>query len=158
MKMPPITGSLKTYPGLGRTRRPGMEGVPRDLLEAALSVAGNSYAPYSRFRVASAVRDDRGRVYAGVNVENSSYGLTICAERVAVFNAVAHGARSITEVLVLALDADYPIPPCGACLQVIAEFANPEARIYMVSWRTGRAITARLGDLIRAPFRLRSEE
>lgn len=135
-----------------------MNGVPRDLLEAALSVAWNSYAPYSRFRVASSVRDDRGRVFAGVNVENSSYGLTICAERAAVFNAVTHGSRRIVEVLVLALDSDYPVPPCGACLQVLSEFAEPETRIYMVSWRTGRSMTARLSDLVRLPFRLRSEE
>lgn len=135
-----------------------MNGVPRDLLEAALSVAGNSYAPYSRFRVAAAVRDERGRVFNGVNVENSSYGLTICAERAAIFNAVAHGSKRIVEMLVLALDSEYPIPPCGACLQVLSEFAGPDTVIYMVSWSTGRSMTARLGDLVKIPFRLRSEE
>ncbi len=135
-----------------------MEAPPRDLLSAALSVAGNSYAPYSDFHVAAAVRDDRGRVFPGVNVENSSYGLTVCAERVAVFNAVTHGARRIVEVLVLALDSDDPIPPCGACLQVISEFAQPNALIHMMSWRTGRYVRARLGDLLPSPFKPRSVE
>lgn len=132
--------------------------LPRDLLEAALSVAGNSYAPYSRFRVASAVRDDRGRIFVGVNVENASYGLTICAERVAIFNAVTHGARRIREVLVLAMDSAEPIPPCGACLQVIAEFADGDPVIYMVSAKTWKHRIARLSQLLTSPFGLRSEE
>lgn len=135
-------------------------GVPRDLLEAALSVAGNAYAPYSNFRVAAAVRDERGRIYPGVNVENSSYGLTVCAERAAVFNAVAHGARKIREVLVLALDSDEPIPPCGACLQVLSEFGDENLVIHMVSWRTGRVKTSTLGRLLPSRFSLggRSKE
>lgn len=131
-----------------------MAGVPGDLLEAALSVSWNSYAPYSGFRVAAAVRDERGRIHVGVNVENSSYGLTVCAERAAVFNAVAHGARRIREVLVLALDSDKPIPPCGACLQVISEFGGDDTIIYMASWRTGELEARRLGELLPARFKL----
>ena len=130
-----------------------MPGPPRDLLEAAARVIGNAYAPYSRFRVASAVRAGSGRVYVGVNVENSSYGLTVCAERVAVFNAVSSGEREITEVLV-AVEAEEPVPPCGACLQVISEFAGPDARIHMVSLKTGRYTEARLADLLPRAFRL----
>lgn len=128
--------------------------VPGELLEAALSVSGNSYARYSGFRVAAAVRDERGRVFSGVNVENSSYGLTVCAERVAVFNAVTHGAREIKDVLVLALDSDYPVPPCGACLQVLREFSSGDAIVYMVSGRTWRCRVMRLGELLPLGFTL----
>ena len=132
--------------------------APKRLLEAAYSVADNSYAPYSGFRVASAVLDDRGRIFTGVNVENSSYGLTICAERAAIFNAVTHGARRIREVLVYARDSEEPVPPCGACLQVIAEFGGPDTVIHMVSG-SGAYRKAKLSDLLTTPFRWgRSEE
>jgi len=124
---------------------------PKKLLEAALSVADNSYAPYSRFRVASAVLDGEGRVFTGVNVENSSYGLTVCAERTAIFNAVTHGAKKIREVLVYARDSEEPVPPCGACLQVIAEFGSADTLIHMVSG-TGKYRRARLGELLTSPF------
>lgn len=127
--------------------------IPEDLLDAARSVIENSYAPYSGIHVAAAVRSASGRIYVGVNVENSSYGLTICAERVAVFNAVTHGERRIVEVLI-ASDTDTPIPPCGACRQVLAEFAGPEARVYSVSLVTGRWRVWRLGDLLPDAFRL----
>ncbi|NOZ31455.1 MAG: cytidine deaminase [Crenarchaeota archaeon] len=129
--------------------------MPRDLFNAALSVSRNSYAPYSNFHVAAAVRDEHGRVFAGVNVENSSYGLTMCAERVAVFNAVTQGARRIREVLVLALDSDEPVPPCGACLQVLSEFGDDDTVVYMVSWKSGRIDVKRLRELLPSRFRLR---
>ena len=132
--------------------------APKRLLEAAYSVADNSYAPYSRFRVASAVLDEKGRIFTGVNVENSSYGLAICAERAAIFNAVTHGARGIREVLVYARDSEEPVPPCGACLQVIAEFGGPDTVIHMVS-ASGAYRRARLRELLTTPFRWgRSEE
>ncbi len=130
-----------------------MVAPPGDLLEAASRIVGNAYAPYSGFRVAAAVRAGSGRVYTGVNVENSSYGLTVCAERVAVFSAVAAGERAVAEVLV-AVEADEPVPPCGACLQVISEFAGPDTRIHMVSLSTGRYREARLGELLPKAFRL----
>jgi len=133
-------------------------GPPRDLLEAALSVAHNAYAPYSGFRVAAAVRDERGLVYAGVNVENSSYGLTVCAERNALFQAVARGARRIVEVLVVALDSEEPVYPCGACLQVLAEFSDGSTLVHALSWKTMRYSKAVLRDLLPRPFGLRSEE
>ena len=135
---------------------PGMSetSVPRDLLEAALSVLNNAYAPYSKFRVASAIRDSKGRIFVGVNVENSSYGLTVCAERIAVFSMVTRGGRVVREVLVLAGDSEEPVPPCGACLQVLAEFADPETTIYMVSGVTGKHRVAQLRDLLPSAFRL----
>ncbi|MEB3851308.1 MAG: cytidine deaminase [Desulfurococcales archaeon] len=130
-----------------------MQGVPRDLLEAARRVIGNAYAPYSGFRVAAAVRGGSGRVYIGVNVENASYGLTICAERAAVAAAVAAGERSIGEVLILS-EAEEPIPPCGACRQVLAEFAGPETPVYSVSLATGKSAVWTLGELLPFAFKL----
>ncbi len=131
-----------------------MEGVPGDLLSGARRVIANAYAPYSGFRVVAAVRAGSGRVYVGVNVENSSYGLTVCAERVAVFNAVANGEREIKEILV-AVEAEDPVPPCGACLQVLSEFADPETPVYMVSLSTGKVVKARLGELLPRAFKFR---
>ncbi|ESQ24642.1 MAG: cytidine deaminase, homotetrameric [uncultured Acidilobus sp. JCHS] len=126
-----------------------MQEVPQDLLEAALSIIKNAYAPYSGYRVAAAVRASSGRVYRGVNVENSSYGLTVCAERVAIFNAVTEGERSIKEVLVL-VERGPPAPPCGACLQVISEFGDDNTVIYSASLEGG-VMKWRLKDLL--PFR-----
>lgn len=99
------------------------------LLEAARKSLERAYAPYSRFKVAAAVLDDQGRVHTGVNVENLSYGLSICAERAAIFAAVAAGARRITAVAVTSSAAEL-LSPCGACRQVIAEFAPPEAPVF----------------------------
>ncbi|HEX5459242.1 MAG TPA: cytidine deaminase [Steroidobacteraceae bacterium] len=102
---------------------------PDALLTLARECLERSYAPYSRFPVAAAVVDDRGRVFTGVNVENISYGLSMCAERVAIFTAVAAGARRITALAVTATGAEL-LSPCGACRQVVAEFAPPEIPIY----------------------------
>lgn len=119
-----------------------------ELVEAAKSVLKNAYAPYSGFRVAAVVKTKSGRIYTGVNVENASYGLTICAERVAVFKAVSEGDREI-ETVVVYTDTDEPVAPCGACRQVIAEF-NPNARIVMAS-RT-KVEEAALKDLLPKAF------
>lgn len=123
----------------------------REILEILEKVIVNSYSPYSGFRVASAVVCDDGRVYTGVNVENSSYGLSMCAERVAVFKAVSEGCRRISRVYVTS-DHDKPIPPCGACLQVISEF-SPEgsAEIVMLS-KAGEVVRKRLADMLTMLF------
>lgn len=105
-----------------------------DLVESAKRAIANAYAPYSEFRVSSVVKTKSGKTYVGVNVENSSYGLTICAERVAVAKAVSEGDREV-EVVVVYTEANEPVYPCGACRQFIAEF-NPEALIVVV-WRGG---------------------
>jgi len=106
--------------------------IRQKLFEAARGVWGKSYAPYSKFMVASAVLSE-GKIFTGVNVENISYGLTICAERNAIFNMVTNGHRKIDAILVMTEKGE--TPPCGACRQVMAEFgenfpvliANPEA-------------------------------
>jgi cytidine deaminase len=102
---------------------------PNGLIAQARACLDQAYAPYSRFPVAAAVVDDSGRIFMGVNVENASYGLTMCAERVAIFSAIAAGARKIVAVAVTSRNA-VSLPPCGACRQVMAEFCDPEALVY----------------------------
>nr|WP_298681187.1 cytidine deaminase [uncultured Treponema sp.] len=99
------------------------------LFEQAMEAAKNAYAPYSHFRVGAALLLDDGCVVTGVNVENRSYGLTNCAERTAVFSAVAMGKKNFTAIAIATPDADYPVGPCGACRQVISEFMKPEAPV-----------------------------
>ena len=92
------------------------------LVELAKKARANAYAPYSGFSVGAAVLAADGRVFSGCNIENASYGLTNCAERTAIFSAVAAGARELVALAVVA-DGELPCSPCGACRQVIAEFA-----------------------------------
>jgi cytidine deaminase len=102
------------------------------LIAQARDVAGRAYAPYSNFRVGAAVRDALGNVYVGCNVESVSYGLSMCAERNAIFGAVAAGAsRPFSALAVTCLDASGPCMPCGACRQVMDEHLAAEAPIYV---------------------------
>jgi cytidine deaminase len=101
-----------------------------DLLRKANDAAAGAYCPYSKFRVGAAVLAE-GKVYTGCNVENASFGLTVCAERVAIFNAISAGAKSIAKIAVTCPDAGKDAPssermPCGACRQVMAEFSTPD--------------------------------
>jgi len=95
----------------------------RELIEAATAARARAYAPYSRFNVGAAVLGADNQIYLGCNVENASFGLTICAERVAVTNAVAHGCREFVALAVVAETDSGPVTPCGACRQVLAEFS-----------------------------------
>jgi cytidine deaminase len=123
-----------------------------DLLEQlARTVRAAAYAPYSRFPVGAAVEDARGRRYAGVNVENSSYGLTLCGERNAIGQMVADGGTRVLRVVVVA-DSDKPTTPCGACRQVIAEFAEPDAEVVLVNLRDDARQSFRLADLLPHGF------
>jgi cytidine deaminase len=93
----------------------------RELLDLARHAFASAHAPYSNFRVGAAVVDELGRVHTGCNVENVSYGLTMCAERSAIFTAIGAGARRICRVAVAA-EQEHPVMPCGACRQVLVEF------------------------------------
>ncbi len=120
------------------------------LAAAARAASANAYCPYSRFRVGAAVQADDGRVFTGCNVENASFGLTLCAERAAIGQAVAAGARVLVAVALFTATAE-PASPCGACRQVIAEFGTAE----VMACCDGRA-TARWSadELLPGAFRL----
>jgi cytidine deaminase len=101
-----------------------------DLLQIANKVKSNSYSPYSKFRVGAVLVTEKGEMYTGVNVENSSYGLTNCAERTAVFKAVTEGEKEFKSI-VLVSDAEDFITPCGACRQVLMEICGNDLEVVM---------------------------
>lgn len=101
------------------------------LIGAARSAQKKAYCPYSRYPVGAAVLMESGKMYTGCNVENASFGLSCCAERVAIFNAVNHGDKKIRALAIVAKSAK----PCGACRQVIVEFAPKDAEIIYVDWQ-----------------------
>ena len=119
------------------------------LASAALAARENAHAPYSHFRVGAALEDDSGRVHSGCNVENATYGLTLCAERVAVFKAISEGARKFRRIAIAA-DTDELTPPCGACRQILWEFCG-DIEILLVNPR-GKSETLQLKDLFPRAF------
>jgi homotetrameric cytidine deaminase len=123
------------------------------LVDAATAAREHAYAPYSRFRVGAAILLRDGRVVVGANVENASFGLTVCAERNAIAAAVSAGAEPGAVVAIaIAADADQPTPPCGACRQVLAEFGTPETTIILVNVRDGSLARHELGALLPNAF------
>lgn len=119
------------------------------LVAAARVARGHAVATYSHFQVGAALRTRSGRIYTGCNVENASYGLTMCAERVALFKALSEGEREFVAVVVVA-DTEAPTPPCGACRQLLWEFCG-DVPVVMA---TPARIAARhqMKDLLPLPF------
>ncbi|HYA16176.1 MAG TPA: cytidine deaminase [Bryobacteraceae bacterium] len=119
------------------------------LIAAAIAVRENAHAPFSKFKVGAAVLDSEGRIHTGCNVENATYGLTICAERVAIFKAISEGGRGFSRVVVVA-DTENLTPPCGACRQILWEFCG-DVEIVLANL-DGRTETLRLGALFPRAF------
>ncbi len=103
------------------------------LVREAQRAAENSYAPYSAFHVGAALLSEDGTIFRGANVENRSYGLSICAERSALVSAVSAGHTRFTAIAIFSPDSPYPISPCGACRQVLSEFLSPDTPLHFVS-------------------------
>lgn len=120
------------------------------LRDAAFAALERSHAPYSGFPVGAALRAGNGVVVQGCNVENASYGLGICAERVAVFSAIITGTGNFSAIAI-ATEAEEPAPPCGACLQVLAEFASMDLVVHSYC-RNGAEASWSLGSLLPHPF------
>jgi cytidine deaminase len=123
------------------------------LLQAARKAMGHAYAPYSQFRVGAALLTSKGKVFAGCNVENASYGLSNCAERTAIFAAIAQSGPGLN-ILAIAVVNDQGVPcsPCGACRQVIYEF-GPEATVFFQSSKGWKQ--SHMTELLPEGFRLK---
>lgn len=119
------------------------------LLEAALTARGHAHAVFSDFKVGAAIEDSAGVIHTGCNIENATYGLTICAERVAVFKAMSEGARRFRRVAVAA-DTNVLTPPCGACRQILWEFCG-DVEVTLVNL-AGKTEVFRMKDLFPRPF------
>lgn len=119
------------------------------LISAASRARENSHAPYSQFRVGAALRANSGRIFTGCNIENSSFGLTVCAERVAVFKALSEGERRFDAIAVVA-DTERLTPPCGACRQILWEFCR-DAEVVLANL-SGQITMRRVPDLLPDAF------
>lgn len=119
------------------------------LLDAALRAREHAHAQYSDFKVGAALEDISGRIHTGCNIENATYGLTMCAERVAIFKAMSEGARRFRRIAVAA-DTDVLTPPCGSCRQLLWEFCG-DLEVTLVNLQ-GKTETLRMKDLFPRPF------
>jgi len=119
------------------------------LIAAAKAARLKAHAPFSNFKVGCAIEDENGRVFTGCNVENASYGLSLCAERVAVFKAISEGAGKLQRVAVVA-DTEMLTPPCGACRQILWEFCG-DAELALENL-TGKRDTLTIKQILPRPF------
>ena len=126
-----------------------MKHADEELIEAARAVRENSYAPFSNFRVGAALETDDGEVIAGCNVESASYGLTVCAERVAIWKAISQGKRKIKHIAVVA-DTEELTPPCGVCRQIIWEFGG-DIPVILANLK-GKTEVVQMKDLLPRAF------
>lgn len=126
-----------------------MKNTKKELIEAAREVRERAFAPYSNFKVGAAVRTKSGKIYTGCNVESASYGLTVCAERVAIWKAVSEGEKQFTEIAVVA-DTEELTPPCGVCRQIIWEFGGDIPITF--SNLNGKSETVNMSELLPRAF------
>src|ERR1700723_2480796 len=120
------------------------------LIEAATKARENAHAPFSKFKVGAALLAKSGKVYGGCNVENASYGLTCCAERIAIFKAISEGERGGFDAIAVVADTDALTPPCGACRQLIWEFCG-DVPVILANLK-GKTETLQMRDLFPKPF------
>ena len=109
-----------------------------------------AHAPYSKFKVGASLRSNDGRIFSGCNIENASYGATVCAERTAIWKAVSEGVKTFTDIVVVAKSKKL-VPPCAQCLQVMAEFCSPNMKIHLAT-PSGVKRTYRLKQILPHPF------
>ena len=126
----------------------GEQALQDSLQRQALEIRQRAYVPYSHFAVGAAVEAASGKIFCGCNVENASYGLTVCAERIAIFNAVAAGETRLQRLAVVA-DSPEPVAPCGACRQVMAEFGVRQIFMYNTA---GQCKMVDMSDLLPYAF------
>jgi cytidine deaminase len=128
-----------------------LQAIPlNELIDMARQAREYARAPYSNFKVGAVVECADGRTFTGCNIENSSYGATLCAEQVALAKAISEGGRDFARIVVIA-DADRPIPPCGACRQVIFELCGREMEVVMAKL-DGQFEIGKARELLPAPF------
>ena len=123
-----------------------------ELIDEAIVAREGAYAKFSNFKVGATLVDDRGNHYSGCNVENSSYGLSMCGERNAIFHAISQGMKKI-DIIAIVGDTEDPISPCGACRQVINEFATPDTIIIMANLKKEYKVV-KFTDIFPFGFRL----
>lgn len=129
-----------------------MSKIAEIMAQKAYEVMQNAYAPYSKYHVGACVQAEDGTLFTGCNVENASYGLTICAERAAIFAMISAGKKRIKAIALVGSGAELG-SPCGACRQVIREFAAPDAPIYLCDSRTKKvAETTNISKLLPQSF------
>ncbi|WP_420704617.1 cytidine deaminase [Leuconostoc mesenteroides] len=124
--------------------------APRKLVDVANQALNDTYTPYSHFPVGAALLGENGEIFKGVNIENVSFGLTNCAERTAIFTAIAAGQRHF-HGLVISGRTDEPIAPCGACRQVMVEFFDPDMPIWLIN-NQGKEIETNIAELMPGSF------
>ena len=122
-----------------------------EYFKLAIEMADRAYAPYSSFPVGCVIIDEEGRAHTGCNVENASFGLTICAERVATGNAVSKGAKQFRTIIVASRDA---VSPCGACRQVLSQFSDKHTVVYAIDFEQKQQKRFLLGELLPDQFYL----
>ncbi|MEN2766211.1 cytidine deaminase [Ornithinibacillus xuwenensis] len=122
----------------------------QQLIDQAIAIRERAYVPYSKFQVGAALVTSSGKVYTGCNIENAAYPVTCCAERVAIFKAIADGETDFVEMAVVA-DTERPVPPCGSCRQVMSEFFPSDMQIHLTNLHAN-TMTIKMEDLLPFSF------